>query len=1681
LADQRITQLPSLSKAGVAATDVLPIADISASQTKKVTAKNLVDAGLDLIDVSSIDLDKLDQASTTKLGTTALADDAVTAAKLAHDSSVAVQTTAPSTDNFEGRGYFNSTSGNLQVFNGSAYQQVIVPTAGIGDLQVSTGKLADGAVTTAKVTALDTAAYADSSVTTAKVADGAVTGAKIATDTITATQVAPNAIGASELANDAVDTAAIVNLAVTEAKLADGAVTEAKIGTAAVTVAKVADGSLTYAKLNLADGSVPGAKITTDSITATQIAASAVSTSELASAAVTTAKVADGAITAIKIAADSITAGQIAPSAVGASELADDAVDTTAIVNLAVTGAKLGDGAVTTAKLGDLAVTDAKIAAATISYGKLNLADGSIPGAKLAADAIGAGQIAANAINTSELVNSAVTTAKLADESVTAAKIAADSITSAQIAPSAVGASELADDAVDTAAIASLAITAAKLADGAVVEAKLGDLAVTNAKIADTTIAYGKLNLTDGSVPGAKIAADSITATQIATAAVATSELADTAVTTAKVANLAITTAKIAADAVTSAQIAPDAVGASELANDAVDTTAIVNLAVTEAKLADGAVTTAKLGDLAVTDAKIAATTITYGKLNLADGSIPGAKIATDSIAAGQIAANAVGTSELADTAVTTAKVADLAITGAKIATDSITAAQIAPSAVGASELADNSVDTAALVDANVTAAKLGDGAVTTAKLGDLAVTDAKIAATTITYGKLNLADGAVPGGKLTDATVTGAKLVADAVGTAAVADAAITAAKVADSAITTAKVADGAITTAKIDAAGLAADAIAADAITTAKVLDGAITGAKMADDSATIVQAGTPVGSGDFEGQQWFDTNTSVQYVWDSTAWIRQAAINVINFTDTTPIAFAIAYPDNHTANVTTTLDTQVANTAFLGPATGADVAPTFRAIVPDDLPDATGSTKGIIQPGTGLAVNAGTLNHSNSVEAGTYTKVTVDAQGHVSAGALIEAADVPSLDAAKITTGELPTARLANDSVTIAKLADYSTSSLGDTFPAPSFIGQLHLNPLDKSFFMWDGNVWVPIGISAGQIIFAGTFDASDPAGTGKVASVTPEGAAAGFTVGSAVPASAPGNNKHYLVVSEGGTITSGNAPNVALAPPDLILSVYNATSPGWVEVDVSSGAGAVAASQVSFAPAGEIAATTVQLAVEEVSTECRNATNITSGTLAVARGGTNLASYTKGDLIAASAAATLAKRTVGTNGQVLTADSAEATGLKWATPTTGTVTTVSSSTAALTVATATTTPALTVRSATTSVNGIVQLSDSTSTTSSVLAATPTAVKSAYDLAAAALPKAGGVITGALEIGNSGSLVFEGSTNDGNETTLTVADPTADRTITLPNVTGTVITTGDSGTVTSTMIADGTIVNADINASAAIADTKLATITTAGKVSGSAITSGNIETSGNLEIVNTTPIVRITDSDATATHSQSTLVKVSNNFTIQTRNSTGSLLSNDYRITANASGASEHSWRIADVEAMLINGNSELLIGYTSDNGAYKLQVNSQIFATSATVATSDGRYKENVATLNGCIDLVNALRPVSFDWKPQQDITRIDEDGNSVLVREGHNFPDGKQVGFIAQEVQEVLADKPWLGSVIKQNVRPAIEDADGNELAPEEEFFGIAEGNLTAVLTAALQEAIAMIGALETRIAALELN
>jgi len=79
---------------------------------------------------------------------------------------------------------------------------------------------------------------------------------------------------------------------------------------------------------------------------------------------------------------------------------------------------------------------------------------------------------------------------------------------------------------------------------------------------------------------------------------------------------------------------------------------------------------------------------------------------------------------------------------------------------------------------------------------------------------------------------------------------------------------------------------------------------------------------------------------------------------------------------------------------------------------------------------------------------------------------------------------------------------------------------------------------------------------------------------------------------------------------------------------------------------------------------------------------------------------------------------------------------------------------------IQDASTSQKGSVQLSDSTSTTSSVLAATPTAVKAAYDLAAAALPKL---------------LAFNAQTG----TTYTLISSDADKLVTTSNASAVTVT--------------------------------------------------------------------------------------------------------------------------------------------------------------------------------------------------------------------------------------------------------------------------------------------------------------
>lgn len=71
--------------------------------------------------------------------------------------------------------------------------------------------------------------------------------------------------------------------------------------------------------------------------------------------------------------------------------------------------------------------------------------------------------------------------------------------------------------------------------------------------------------------------------------------------------------------------------------------------------------------------------------------------------------------------------------------------------------------------------------------------------------------------------------------------------------------------------------------------------------------------------------------------------------------------------------------------------------------------------------------------------------------------------------------------------------------------------------------------------------------------------------------------------------------------------------------------------------------------------------------------------------------------------------------------------------------------------------------------------------------------------------LEIKFGNNIVLEGTTNDAFEMTLSGGDPTADRTVTLPDVTGTVVTTGNLTaitTVTSATLTSPTITGAVFN---------------------------------------------------------------------------------------------------------------------------------------------------------------------------------------------------------------------------------------------------------------------------------------
>jgi hypothetical protein len=129
-------------------------------------------------------------------------------------------------------------------------------------------------------------------------------------------------------------------------------------------------------------------------------------------------------------------------------------------------------------------------------------------------------------------------------------------------------------------------------------------------------------------------------------------------------------------------------------------------------------------------------------------------------------------------------------------------------------------------------------------------------------------------------------------------------------------------------------------------------------------------------------------------------------------------------------------------------------------------------------------------------------------------------------------------------------------------------------------------------------------------------------------------------------------------------------------------------------------------------------------------------------------------------------------------------------------------------------------------------------------------------------------AGSILFKEDTDNGtNAVTLIGPASTADVTVTLPAATDTLVGKATTDTLTNKSIDSDNntitnIVNADIKSSAAIADTKLATISTAGKV---ALTALEIDGGSDIGADLTTSDLIIVDDGAGGTNKKAALSRV------------------------------------------------------------------------------------------------------------------------------------------------------------------------------------------------------------------------
>ena len=596
---------------------------------------------------------------------------------------------------------------------------------------------------------------------------------------------------------------------------------------------------------------------------------------------------------------------------------------------------------------------------------------------------------------------------------------------------------------------------------------------------------------------------------------IVTATLADNAVTNAKITDATITGAKLANDTITATQIAANAIGSSELADNAVDTASITNLSVTTDKLAATSVTTAKIVNSAVT----------FAKTNFSDGDIPGAKLTSASVTSTQLANNSVTANELADDAVDTAAIANTAITGAKIASDTITAGNIAVNAIGASELADNAVDSAAIAT----------NAVTTVKITDLNITTDKLAANAVTAAKI--ADNTITATQIAANAIGSSELAGNSVGSGAIADSAVLDAKIAG--VSGTKIQNGTVTASKLNT----------------NTLDRSLNVASGNLGINNAVTGGASARNGITYNNEGLITSTAALVASD----IPEATASAVG---------GVSVPATGGLAVTAAGALSINNTVTGATRSGITfndqgLITSTAALAAGDLPLATASAVGAVSipvASAPLAISGtGVLSIANSgVTAGTYPKVTVSAQGFVTSGTTLAAGDIPDLATSKITTGQFGTNFVANDAITMDKLANLSTGFIQEASPDISDLptGVFWLQESTGQLRIFNGNSFFSVGfgrLAEENLRFCGTFNASN----GTIVTLTAFGTSAGFTVSNAIPAGTSTLTGAYFVC-----VTPGNGtavvPNTSFDAGDWCLCVG---PDNWDRIDTLSGPGSV----------------------------------------------------------------------------------------------------------------------------------------------------------------------------------------------------------------------------------------------------------------------------------------------------------------------------------------------------------------------------------------------------------------------------------------------------------------------------------------------------------------------------------------